>query len=207
MFSYSDYNYVRQSEGICTLVKGMPEPEHMQECVKNPGQVTYRDSSGYRRIPLTTCTISNGGLALDETGDEHPCPGKEDQYKKERRISGIGLFFAIFVPIAAAAGVGYWVYTNWSTSNFGQIRLGETSHFDDQAPFIKYPVMAISAVAALAIALPGLVSALWHEVSKLLGRSSRGRFTTRSSFARDSDYAAVDEDEGELLGEDSDEDV
>jgi hypothetical protein len=181
----------------------MPQPEHLQECSKNPGQVKYYDPSGYRRIPLTTCV---GGKELDKNGEDHPCPGKEGDYKKEKHVSGVAIFFAVILPIAAAAGIGYWVYNNW-TSNFGQIRLGEASSFSDQAPYVKYPVMAISAVAALALALPGLASALWHEINKLLGRSTRGRFTTRSSFARDSEYAAVDEDEGELLGEDSDEDV
>jgi hypothetical protein len=42
----------------------------------------------------------------------------------------------------------------------------------------------------------------------MLNRGRGRRFTTRDSFARGSgDYAVVDTDEGELLGEDSDEDV
>ena len=59
-----------------------------------------------------------------------------------------------------------------------------------------------------------------HESAERWGFGSGGRgawsrvgggagpFTTRDSFARGrGDYAVVDEDEGELLGEDSDEDV
>lgn len=36
---------------------------------------------------------------------------------------------------------------------------------------------------------------------------SRGRYTTRSSFARGASYEPVDDDEGELLGDDSEEEV
>jgi hypothetical protein len=81
------------------------------------------------------------------------------------------------------------------------------STFDEQAPYIKYPVIAISAIVAVIITLPALASSAWQTVSRILSRSKTARFTTRSSFARGANYAPVDEDEGELLGEDSDEDV
>lgn len=165
----------------------------------------YFEPSGYRRIPLTTC---QGGRELEYIGQPKPCPGKEDEYHKKHGIGAIGLFFAIFIPIAAAAGVGYWVWRNWTYAGFGQIRLGEQSTFDDQAPYIKYPVMAVSAVVAVLITLPSLVGAGWKEVSKLWkGRGGMNRYTTRRSFGRESDYAVVDEDEGELLGDESDEEV
>lgn len=68
--------------------------------------------------------------------------------------------------------------------------------------------MAIAGVVAIAQALPLLGSSLWRSVSSALGRSRGTRFTTRDSFARGrGDYAVVDEDEGELLGEESDEEV
>jgi hypothetical protein len=42
----------------------------------------------------------------------------------------------------------------------------------------------------------------------VLGKGRSRRFTTRDSFARGrGDYAIVDEDEGELLGDESDEEV
>jgi hypothetical protein len=67
--------------------------------------------------------------------------------------------------------------------------------------------MAISAVAALVIALPALLASIWRGVSSLFRGRRTARYTTRSSFARGADYAPVDEDEGELLGDESDEDV
>lgn len=80
--------------------------------------------------------------------------------------------------------------------------------FDDEAPWIKYPVIAIAGVAAVAQAIPLLVASLWRSANKMMGRSRTPRFTNRDSFARGrGDYAVVDEDEGELLGEDSDEEV
>lgn len=68
-------------------------------------------------------------------------------------------------------------------------------------------MLAISAVVAVIITLPTLALSAWRAVSGLFGRSRTARFTTRSSFARGANYAPVDEDEGELLGEDSDEEV
>lgn len=85
--------------------------------------------------------------------------------------------------------------------------------------------MLLSALVAIAQALPLLAASLWRSASSAFGRnggSARGRFggvasglgggdrrfTTRDSFARGrGDYAVVDEDEGELLGEESDEEV
>jgi hypothetical protein len=83
----------------------------------------------------------------------------------------------------------------------------KASTFNEQAPYIKYPVLAISAIVAVIIILPTLASSAWRVISGLFGRGRTARFTTRSSFARGTDYAPVDEDEGELLGEDSDEEA
>lgn len=84
----------------------------------------------------------------------------------------------------------------------------EIASFDGEAPYIKYPVLLISGLVAVAQALPLLLASLWRSTQKILGRGGSRRFTTRDSFARGrGDYAIVDEDEGELLGEDSDEEV
>ncbi|KAK8126260.1 uncharacterized protein PG998_002019 [Apiospora kogelbergensis] len=155
------------------------------------------------------------------------CPGHEEEFEREHGVSGVAIFFAVVIPIGLAAAVGWWVYNNWQ-SKFGQIRLGEQNSFDHEAPWVKYPVIAVSAAVAVVGALPLLASSLWRSTRSFIGRVSgradstggsyswlRGsgggaprRFTTRDSFARGrSDYAIVDEDEGELLGDDSDEEV
>lgn len=97
---------------------------HIEECTANPDQIEYYDVSGYRRIPLTTCV---GGLEMDKTGDSHPCPNKEDEFNRKHGISGVGLFFAIVIPIAVATCAGWWVWRNWE-GKFGQIRLGECKY-------------------------------------------------------------------------------
>jgi len=199
-----DYNFERQIDGSCALVPGESPADHATICAQYPNMIEFYDPTGYRRIPITTC---QGGKEMDISNNPHACPGKEDEFQKKRGISGVAVFFAIVVPIALAGAVGWWVWRNWE-GKFGQIRLGEQSSFDSEAPYIKYPIIAISAIAAIAQAIPLLASSLWRSGYTLLGGGRDKRFTTRDSFARGrSDYAVVDEDEGELLGEESDEEV
>ena len=157
---------------------------------------------------------------MDKTSTEHPCDGYEEEFKKKHRTSGLAIFFAVLIPFAAAGGIGWYVWRNWN-GKFGQIRLGENSStFDSDQPWIKYPVIAISAVVAVFAALPYLATGLWRAATSTYERVRGGgrsqswfsggtrRFTTRDSFARGrGDYSAVDDDEGELLGEESDEEV
>ncbi|KAH8820392.1 hypothetical protein F5884DRAFT_763859 [Xylogone sp. PMI_703] len=198
-----DYNYQRQTDGSCALVPGLSPPDHSEVCKNNPDALGYYEPTGYRRIPLTTC---QGGTEYD-VSKAHPCPGKDEEFNKGRGISGWGIFFAIMIPIIASTAAGYWVYNNWNRQ-FGQIRLGEQSSFDSEQPYIKYPVMVVAGVAAVAASLPLLASSLWRSATNAFGRGQNRRFTTRDSFARGrGDYAVVDDDEGELLGDESDDEV
>lgn len=213
-----DYNYERQKDGSCKLVEGLQPADPKAICTKDPNAVEYTEITGYRRIPLTTC---QGGKELDLTARTLPCPNHEDEYRSKHGLSAAGLFFAIVIPIAAAAGIGYWVWKNWE-SKFGRIRLGgaesDSSGFsasynalDRDAPWVKFPVMAVSGMVAVLAAVPMLVSSLWSVAATRFGRGRGGYsrpYASRNSFARGrGDYAIVDEDEGELLGDDSDEDV
>lgn len=190
-------------------------------CRDDPEAIEYHEPTGLRRIPLTTC--KGGTFDPDNVFKVHPCPGHEEEFEQKHGVSGVAIFFAVVVPIAFAALVGWWVYNNWQ-GKFGQIRLGEQSSLDNDSPWIKYPIVVVSAVVAVVGALPLLVSGVWRTTSstfkKLGGRGDSGgryswlpssgprRFTTRDSFARGrGDYAIVDEDEGELLGDDSDDEV
>lgn len=112
----------------------------------------------------------------------------------------------MLLPLVVAGGVGYWVWRNWD-GKFGRIRLGETgSAFDASQPWIQYPVAAIALLVAVVSAIPLVLASAWRGVSGLFGGSRR--YTTRQSFARGrGDYAVVDPDEDELLGDDDDEDV
>lgn len=141
-------------------------------------------------------------------------------------MSGVAIFFAVVIPIAAAGAIGWYVYRNWD-GKFGQIRLGEQhggpgDFFDSDQPWVKYPVIAVSAIAAVLASLPLVATSVWRSLtgayqsvsggsrdrSWFSGSGTPRRFTTRDSFARGrGSYSSVDDDEGELLGEDSDEDV
>ncbi|CAJ2513346.1 Uu.00g014650.m01.CDS01 [Anthostomella pinea] len=212
-----DYNYEMDNHGYCKLVNGLEPLDPERICREDPDATEYYEPSGFRRIPLTTCA---GGVEADKINPPHPCPGHEDEFEKKHSASGVAIFFAVVIPVALASLVGWWVYRNWS-SNFGQIRLGEQGSFDHDSPLVKYTIVAVSAVVAVVGALPLLAGSLWRSVSSLFGRGDSGgssyswlrggsqrRFTTRDSFARGrGDYAIADEDEGELLGDDSDEEV
>ncbi|KAH8910703.1 putative vacuolar protein sorting-associated protein [Coniochaeta sp. PMI_546] len=217
-----DYNYELDNFGSCRLVEGLQPLSHEQWCKENPNAVEYWEPTGYRRVPLTTC---QGGQEFDKLSVSHPCPNHEDEYERAHAgPSGFVLFLAITLPFAAAGAVGWWVWRNWS-GTFGQIRLGEQPSagglgglLDSDAPWVRIPVIAISAAVAVVGAIPLVVAAAWRAASGLFGGGGRGgwsrlgggsrRFTTRDSFARGrGDYAVVDDDEGELLGEDSDEEV
>ena len=148
---------------------------------------------------------------MDFTSQSHPCPNHEEQYEKKHGISGAGLFFAITIPIIAAAAVGYWVWSNWE-NKFGQIRLGDSGpSFDMDSAWIKYPVAALSGLVAVVAAIPMVLGGIWSTIMNRFGRGSGSGYarpyTSRSSFQRGrGDYAVVDPDEDELLG-DSEEEV
>lgn len=227
-----DYNFERQRDGSCALVPGLTPPDHSKICQDNPDVVEYHEPTGYRRIPLTTC---QGGRELEYVEDKaRPCPKHEDEFDRshDRTLSGAGVFFAIVVPIGLASAAGYWVWRNWD-GKFGRIRLGDGSGssggggagggggasmvWDAERAWIKYPIMAVAVVVAVLIAVPDTTTRLWRSTRTRFGmggtsRSSGGasrRYTTRDSFARrQGDYdAVVDTDEGELLGDESDEEV
>lgn len=145
---------------------------------------------------------------MDKTKGPHPCPGFEEEFERKHGISGFGIFMAVVIPFIAAGGIGYYVWRNWD-GKFGRIRLGDSgSRFDSESPWISWPVAAISGLVAVVAAVPLLVGSLWRMVSNRFGGYGGRTYTSRSSFARGrGDYAVVDPDEGELLGEDSDEDV
>ncbi|SPQ19392.1 c90402aa-4757-4aad-9602-328fd3eb247e [Thermothielavioides terrestris] len=217
-----DYNYELDRFGQCSLVSGLQPKDPQTWCKEHPDAIEYHEPTGYRRIPLTTCV---GGRAFDQESPSHPCAGHEDEFERAHAASPVAIFFAVTIPFALAGAAGWYVWRNWN-GKLGQIRLGDqgTSVFEADRPWVKYPVIALSAVVALVGALPLVAAAAWRSVRGLAerwglapgggrGRWSRlgggtRRFTTRDSFARGSgDYTIVDDDEGELLGEDSDEEV
>lgn len=127
------------------------------------------------------------------------------------------MFVVAFVlPVAAASGVGYFVWSRWD-GKFGRIRLGETAGgaprwamgdaWDAEQPWIKYPVAAAAGIVAVLAAAPLLLGAAARAVrSRFAGTGGHGRYTSRAAFARSrGEYAVVDPLEDELLGDDEEE--
>ncbi|KAG9249664.1 vacuolar sorting protein [Emericellopsis atlantica] len=212
------YNYELDNHNQCSLVEGLEPMSQEEWCKQNPNATEWYEPTGYRKVPLSTC---QGGAELDKISIAHPCKGHEEEFERKHRTSALGIFLAVVIPFLLAGGIGWWVWKNWN-GKFGQIRLGDGSSttFDSDQPWIKYPVVAISAVAAVAASTPLLIASLFRTArgtyERVGGRGSGGgwfsggprRFTTRDSFARGrGDYTMVDDDEGELLGDDSDEEV
>lgn len=200
---------------------GLEKPDHSLICKEDANAVDYYEPSGYRRIPLTTC---QGGRELEYTAGWKPCAGKEKEAaKKHGGIGGVGMLFAVIIPIMAATAVGWWVYRNWD-GKFGRIRLGDGvagfssggagDLFHADSPLVKWPVAAASGLVAVLVALPSVLGALSRAVGSRFGFGDRAGYaysqpyTTRDSFqrGRTADFEPV-EDEGELLGEDSDDEA
>ncbi|KAF2682359.1 vacuolar protein sorting/targeting protein 10 [Lentithecium fluviatile CBS 122367] len=198
-----DYNFEKEIGGECKKIDGLDLPDPKAVC--DQGATEYWDITGYRKIPISTCS---GGREMRHTSSVHPCPGHEEEFERKHGLSGFGIFMAVVIPFMAAGGIGYYVWRNWD-GKFGRIRLGDGSGgFDSESPWIRWPVAAISGLVAVVAAVPLLLGSLWRMVSSQFGGYGGRTYTSRSSFARGrGDYAVVDPDEGELLGEDSDEDV
>jgi hypothetical protein len=199
----SDYNYERLPGGECKKIEGLDLSDPKEVCDK--GATEYWDITGYRKIPISTCS---GGQEFDHTSQVHPCPGHEQEFERKHGVSGFGIFMAVVIPFMAAGGIGYYVWRNWD-GKFGRIRLGDSSGgFNSDSPWVSWPVAVISGLVAVVAAVPLLLGSVWRMVSNQFGGYGGRTYTSRSSFARGrGDYAVVDPDEGELLGEDSDEDV
>ncbi|KAL9098574.1 MAG: hypothetical protein Q9163_005794 [Psora crenata] len=210
-----DYNYEMATDGSCQLVPGLTPPDHSLQCQEIPDLISYHLPTGYRRTPLDTCS---GGKELEFTSKELPCPQHEKDFEKAQRSKGLGFFWfvvlVIVLPVSIAMGVGYWVYQNWD-GKFGRIRLGEGGSggngavFDADQPWIKYPIMGLSAVVAVVASMPLVLGSAWRGLLGIFGRGGGygrvGTYTSRSDFSRGGHYAVVDPDEDELLGEDDEE--
>lgn len=222
-----DYNFERNSDGLCIAVGEERDP--IEDCYADPTLDHYYPVTGYRRIPGNSC---EGGVEQEKIKDPKPCPGHEGEFQKKYGTSGWLVFFIVLICAIVAGAVGWFVYTRWGTAQFGRIHLGESGEgaagtttsrmripLDTNSPFVRYPVMGVSAAAATIMALPmiALSAARWvgdrvpgrrrTAYSRLGGGgwSGGGRtYTSRSSFARGRDWEGSAE-ESDLLGEESDE--
>ncbi|KAK9476022.1 hypothetical protein V1514DRAFT_338145 [Lipomyces japonicus] len=170
-----DVNYAIATDGTCQLINGYTAPDHSVVCRQFPNTIEWYDPTGYRKIPLSTCS---GGLELDKS-TAHACLGHEGEF--DRRHAGIGwgtIFFLVLLFFVIASVIAYVIWQHYY-GQYGQIRLGETdfetrfSHLDTNNPLIKVPVIALSAVVAFVGAVPVILSTVWSNITGKHSRPSR----------------------------------
>lgn len=124
-----DYNFYRDSDDTCKLVKGLSPSDRKNEvCKKDSDAFRYFEPTGYRKIPISTCS---GGKEFDKW-NAVPCPGKEKEFNKfYGRETGFGAILLIIgLPLAVFFFATWFVYDrgirrNGGFKRFGQIRLDE----------------------------------------------------------------------------------
>ncbi|KAI3402982.2 VPS10 [Candida oxycetoniae] len=129
-----DFNYVRDpSDNTCKLVPGLTAGDRKKDMCSKPDAFQYFDSTGYRKIPLSTC---QGGKQFDKW-EAKACPGKEKEFNEHygREVKGSKLFLTIFVPLLIFLSATWFVYDrgikrNGGFQKLGSIRLDE-ENFDD----------------------------------------------------------------------------
>ena len=232
-----DWNYERQeSTGLCIQVG--PQRDPIEDCNDESRPEAYFPVTGYRRIPGDTC---QGGVEQSKMGSPKKCPGMDEEFYKKYGTSGWLIFFIVVICVGAAGGIGWFIYTRFlAGGQIGRIHLGDSDgiasttsrmhfpmpNFDTNSPFVRYPVVAVSAVAAGLMAVPMIIisggkwirdrfagsrrggySRLGGAANGWSGGSGSRTYTSRRSFARGRDWAGGANAESDLLGEDSDEEA
>lgn len=147
----SEFNYMRNSEGVCTLVEGAePLTEDTSEtCLLEPDSDNWYDRTAYRKIPYSSC---QGGIRLDY-GTPHGCGG----------VRGRSVMFwlsIITLPFGFTALVAWWYYkkgyvrgyvfstTKWPCGSFLTMYAGSLGKFGFRTPQIASSCRATSKRAA-----------------------------------------------------------
>ncbi|KAM9939886.1 hypothetical protein OXX80_000677 [Metschnikowia pulcherrima] len=198
-----DYNYFRDLDGTCKLVKGLTPQDRKQQMCSKPDTFEYFEPTGYRKIPLSTCV---GGKTFD-SWDARPCPGHEKEFNKKhgRNFTFGKLLVLILLPAAVFISATWFVYErgikrNGGFARLGQIRLDEE---DDFQPIEENSVdVAVNRVVRGGIVvLAGIVAVVKTARridKKLLENAARIAFGRRPGRR---DYVRVPDDEDELFGD------
>jgi photosystem II stability/assembly factor-like uncharacterized protein len=118
-----DYNYFRDNDHTCKLVKGLSPSSRKEEYCKKENAFEYFEPTGYRKIPLSTCS---GGKEFDNWNVQ-PCPGKEKEFNQHygKEVSGSKLFIVLIIPLFVFIFATWFVYDKGIRRNGGFKRLGQ----------------------------------------------------------------------------------
>lgn len=197
-----DYNYFRDTDGTCKLVKGLTPQDRKDQMCSKPGTFEYFEPTGYRKIPLSTCV---GGKSFD-SWNVRPCPGHEKEFNDSHgRTIGLGKLLLLFlIPGAVFLGATWFVYEkgirrNGGFKRFGQIRLDEDIDFH---PIEENNVdVVVNKIVRGGIVLAAGTFAVFKTVilidRKMLEGVARIVFGRRAGRR---DYVRVPDDDDELFG-------
>ncbi|AJQ15672.1 Pep1p [Saccharomyces cerevisiae YJM1399] len=201
-----DYNFYKANDGTCKLVKGLSPANAADVCKKEPDLIEYFESSGYRKIPLSTC---EGGLKLDAPSSPHACPGKEKEFKEKYSVSA-GPFAFIFISILLIIFFAAWfvydrgIRRNGGFARFGEIRLGDDGLIENNNTdrvvnnIVKSGFYVFSNIGSL---LQHTKTNIAHAISKIRGRFGNRTGPSYSSLIHD---RFLDEADDLLAGHDED---
>ncbi|RCK63475.1 Vacuolar protein sorting/targeting protein 10 [Candida viswanathii] len=183
-----DYNYYRDiNDNTCKLVKGLSSKDYQKTMCAKENAFQYFESTGYRRIPLSTC---KGGQQFDNWNPK-ACPGKQKEFDEfyGHDVSGNKLFFLIFIPILVFLGSAWFVYDRGIRRNGGFKRLGQIRLDEEDGGFdpiennqvdvvvnriVKGGIYTASVVIATAITLRKMDRMLWEKLGNVIFRRSPG---------------------------------
>lgn len=197
-----DYNYYRDTDGTCKLVKGLTPADRKADMCSKPETFQYFEPTGYRKLPLSTCV---GGKSFDAL-DPRPCPGHEKEFSEYygREMSGGKLLIIVLIPLFVFVGATWFVYDrgirrNGGFQKLGQIRLDEE---DDFSPIEENTVDVVvnRVVRSGIIVVAGTIAVL--KTIRKFDRAFMERLTS-SIFGRRPgrrSYVRVPDDEDELFG-------
>lgn len=128
-----DYNYVMDADKTCKLVHGLSPSDRKIEMCKKPNAFEYTETTGYRKIPISTC---EGGKRFDGW-QALPCPGHEKEFNKHygKELNGGKLFAVLFIPFAVFLIATWVVYDKGIRRNGGLKRLGQIRLDADEDDF------------------------------------------------------------------------
>ncbi|CAD6644866.1 XXYS1_4_G0015260.mRNA.1.CDS.1 [Saccharomyces cerevisiae] len=198
-----DYNFYKASDGTCKLIKGLSSANGADICKKEPDLIEYYESSGYRKIPLSTC---KGGLKLDTHLAPHPCPGKEKAFREKYSIN-TGVYALVFVIILLVILFAVWfvydrgIRRNGGFSRFEEIRLGDDGLIEN-----NNTDRAVNIVVKLGIYISLVTRSAFQRTKAGVARFSsklRARFGNRKGPTYSSLLQGQFSDESDGLHEDA----
>lgn len=199
-----DYNYQRQPDNTCKLVKGLSPADRKKEECKKEGAFEYFEPTGYRRIPLSTC---EGGKQFD-SWNAMPCPGKQKEFNQHygRDVGFGGALLIMVIPVAVFLFATWFVYDrgirrNGGFKQLGQIRLDDDDDFhpieNDQVDVVVNKIVK-GGIYAAAVVIAGFKTI--RKVDRaILERLTSGLLGRRPGLRRYVLVPDIDEEE-ELFG-------